>query len=62
MSPGYEKVIAHEGMPISKSPGARGDLIIRFKLVFPAYLSEDKKLKLRRLLAGEIDMGESAEA
>jgi DnaJ homolog subfamily B member 4 len=57
VNPGYEKVIAKEGMPLSKQPGERGDLIIRFKLVFPQYLPDDKKLKMRHLLAGEIDMG-----
>ena len=38
-------------MPLSKKPGTRGDLIIRFNIVFPEYLSEDKKVQLRKLLA-----------
>ena len=49
--PGYEKVVAGEGMPFSKKPGTRGDLIIRFNIVFPEYLSDDKKSQLRKLLA-----------
>jgi DnaJ-class molecular chaperone len=40
-------------MPISKSPGQRGDLIIRFHVLFPKYLNGTKKLKLRELLANE---------
>jgi DnaJ-class molecular chaperone len=51
IAPGYEKTIPCEGMPISKKPGTRGDLIIRFSIVFPEYLSEDKKLQLRKLLS-----------
>jgi hypothetical protein len=49
-------------MPLSKQPGERGDLVIRFKLVFPQYLPDDKKLKMRHLLAGEIDMGSDTPA
>jgi len=54
VSPGYEKHIVGEGMPLSKQPGARGDLTIRFKILFPRYLPEEKKVKLRQLLAGEV--------
>jgi DnaJ-class molecular chaperone len=50
VAPGYERVIPGEGMPVSKKPGTRGDLVIRFTLVFPEYLSEDKKSQLRKLL------------
>jgi DnaJ-class molecular chaperone len=38
-------------MPLSKTPDKRGDLIIRFTIIFPRYISEDKKAKLRNLLA-----------
>lgn len=51
VAPGYEKSIVGEGMPLSKTPNQRGDLVIRFHIVFPEYLSEDKKVTLRRLLA-----------
>jgi hypothetical protein len=40
-------------MPISKAPGTKGDLIIRFHLLFPKHLDGNKKLKIRELLAGE---------
>ncbi len=51
VSPGSEKVVRGEGMPIAKAPGTKGDLHIRFAVTFPAYLSDDKKAQLRRLLA-----------
>ena len=38
------------GMPLSKSPGQRGDLRISFDIRFPARLSEEQKLAARRLL------------
>ena len=52
ISPGYEKVVRGEGMPNPKAgASARGDLILRFSVSFPSYLSDDKKTQLRRLLA-----------
>ncbi|CAN0538574.1 unnamed protein product, partial [Laminaria digitata] len=44
VSPGYERRLGGEGMPISKKPGSRGDLLIRFKLVFPAFLPQPSKV------------------
>merc|ERR1719334_118439 len=35
ISPGYEKVVPGEGMPISQNPNIRGDLVIRFDIEFP---------------------------
>ncbi|CAN0013698.1 unnamed protein product, partial [Sphacelaria rigidula] len=46
VSPGYERRLIGEGMPISKNPGFRGDLIIRFKLVFPSFLPQPSKVKI----------------
>jgi DnaJ-class molecular chaperone len=40
-------------MPVSRQPGTRGDLIVRFHLLFPKHLDGPKKLKLRELLANE---------
>lgn len=34
-------------MPISKSPGSRGDLLIRFRLVFPAFLPQASKVYIQ---------------
>lgn len=50
VAPGYEKSVAGEGMPLSKKPGERGELIIRFALVFPEYLNDEKKAQLRKIL------------
>ncbi|CAM9393177.1 unnamed protein product, partial [Phaeothamnion confervicola] len=50
VSPGYEKIIPGEGMPLSKQPHQRGNLVIRFKLVFPVFLPDDKQKQLRELL------------
>ena len=40
-------------MPISKNLGGKGDLIIKFHILFPKYLNGSKKLKLRELLGNE---------
>ena len=52
VSPGYEKRISGEGMPQKK--GGRGDLVIRFKILFPNFLDEGKKKVLRETLAGTV--------
>ena len=39
-----------EGMPISKTPGTRGDLIVRFHILFPKYLDGTKRARLREIL------------
>ena len=38
ITPGYEKRIKGEGMPLSKAPGQRGDLLLRFDVAFPSYM------------------------
>ena len=53
VSPYYEKLIPGEGMPISKKPGSRGDLIVRFHILFPKYLNGTKRVKIKELLANE---------
>lgn len=40
---GYTKVVPGEGMPISKDPSQKGDLVITFDIVFPKSLSPEKK-------------------
>lgn len=49
-TPTATKVVKGEGMPISRSPGARGDLHVRFDIVFPRTLSDDQKRVLRQTL------------
>ncbi|XP_052738712.1 dnaJ homolog subfamily B member 13-like [Bicyclus anynana] len=44
ISPTYEKVIEDEGLPVPACPKkAKGNLIIRFKIIFPTYLSKRSK-------------------
>jgi DnaJ family protein B protein 4 len=51
ITPGYEKRVKGEGMPISKSPGQKGDLLIRFQVEFPALVRESVKPQLRACLS-----------
>ena len=46
-------VRAGEGMPITKKEGAKGDLVVRFHILFPKYLNGDKRNQIRELLANE---------
>eukprot|EP00931_Biecheleriopsis_adriatica_P070725 TRINITY_DN4450_c1_g1_i1.p1 TRINITY_DN4450_c1_g1~~TRINITY_DN4450_c1_g1_i1.p1 ORF type:complete len:382 (+),score=106.08 TRINITY_DN4450_c1_g1_i1:73-1146(+) len=50
VTPTYSKVVKGEGMPSSKSPGVKGDLIITFDIVYPRSLSEDVKEQLKNIL------------
>ncbi|XP_074381148.1 uncharacterized protein LOC141722584 [Apium graveolens] len=52
IKPGYEKVVPNEGMPISKEPGKRGNLRIKFSIKFPTSLTIEQKSDLRRILGG----------
>ncbi|XVE71608.1 hypothetical protein DITRI_Ditri10aG0164700 [Diplodiscus trichospermus] len=52
ISPGYELVIAREGMPIAKEPGNRGDLRIKFEVKFPTRLTPEQRAGLKRTLGG----------
>jgi len=49
--PGYKKVLKGEGMPNSKRPGERGDLEIRFDIVFPTSLTREQKEQLKKILS-----------
>lgn len=50
ISPGYEKVVTGEGMPISQNPNIKGDLVIRFDIEFPKQLTPEKKQALKEAL------------
>ncbi|KAF5938921.1 hypothetical protein HYC85_023180 [Camellia sinensis] len=52
VSPGYELVIAREGMPITREPGNRGDLRIKFEVKFPTKLTPEQRSALRGALGG----------
>lgn len=43
IQPKYEKVVFGEGMPMTKSPSNRGNVIIKFDIIFPTVLSEKQK-------------------
>ncbi|KAJ3676360.1 hypothetical protein LUZ60_003772 [Juncus effusus] len=50
VSPNYEEVVQGEGMVIGKE-GRKGNLWIRFRIEFPARLSEEQKEGIRELLS-----------
>ena len=49
--PDKQIVYPGQGMPLSKKPGERGDMLVSVKVKFPASLSADKKQKLKEILA-----------
>ena len=44
--PGHQQIVAGEGMPVAKTPGKRGDLIVEFDVVWPEEISEEAREKL----------------
>ena len=50
VTPGYEKVIASEGMPI-KSGQRKGNMRIKFNVQFPSKLTDDQKKKIKEAFA-----------
>lgn len=50
VTPTYTKVVRSEGMPQSKEPGSKGDLIITFDIVYPKSLDEQQKQELKKVL------------
>ncbi|CAG8741809.1 17350_t:CDS:2 [Racocetra persica] len=48
--PGQEQRVPNEGMP-TKDPNKKGDLIVKYEVMFPSRLTEDKKKELRKILA-----------
>uniref|UniRef100_A0A383WP78 J domain-containing protein n=1 Tax=Tetradesmus obliquus TaxID=3088 RepID=A0A383WP78_TETOB len=50
VSHGSVRVVAGEGMPISKAPGGKGDLHVKFEVEFPRQLSQQQKEQLRHIL------------
>jgi DnaJ-class molecular chaperone len=47
---GSTKIIKGEGMPISKQPGQKGELIITFDVLFPKTLTQQQKQALKQIL------------
>ncbi|KAH9329501.1 hypothetical protein KI387_001609 [Taxus chinensis] len=50
ISPGYEKIILREGMPITKDQGKKGNLRIKFDIKFPSRLTSEQKAGIKRLV------------
>ncbi|KAJ6351656.1 hypothetical protein OIU78_007539 [Salix suchowensis] len=50
IKPGHEVLIPDEGMPVSKEPNKRGNLIIKFDITFPSRLTAEQKSDLRKTL------------
>jgi len=48
--PGYQKLVPKEGMPNQKT-GTKGDLYIKFEVIFPRSLSEQQKAQIKNTLA-----------
>ncbi|KAL5993164.1 hypothetical protein ACLOJK_014086 [Asimina triloba] len=48
--PGYEMFIEGQGMPILEEDGKRGNLQIKFYLIFPTHLTNDQRSSIRILL------------
>jgi len=51
VTPGTVKLIRGEGMPLQKSPDKKGNLKVKFNVVFPA-LSEAQKEEIKKVLRG----------
>ena len=52
VDPKHVKVLVGEGMPLSKSPNARGDMKIKFDIRFPKTLSAEQRASLKSILEG----------
>ncbi|XP_075253904.1 dnaJ protein homolog 1-like [Convolutriloba macropyga] len=52
ISPKTLRRISGHGMPISKSPHQRGDLIVNFDIVFPSKLSQAAKRQIQDIIPG----------
>jgi DnaJ homolog subfamily B member 4 len=50
IKPGDEFVVANEGMPISKDPKKKGNLRIKFEVVFPGKLTDEQRESIRQIL------------
>lgn len=49
-APGYKEVFPNLGMPKSKKPTDRGDMVVEVKVKFPTNLTTQQKNELKRIL------------
>lgn len=50
VTPTYTKVVKGKGMPSSKDPTQRGDLVVTFDIVYPKAVSTEAKEQLKNIL------------
>eukprot|EP01029_Cantina_marsupialis_P028305 TRINITY_DN775998_c0_g1_i1.p1 TRINITY_DN775998_c0_g1~~TRINITY_DN775998_c0_g1_i1.p1 ORF type:complete len:305 (+),score=90.62 TRINITY_DN775998_c0_g1_i1:32-946(+) len=50
ITPTTEKVLLGQGFPLLSDPSKRSDIIIRFDIEFPSYISSEKRVELMKLL------------
>lgn len=50
VSPGFSKTLVGEGMPISKYPGKKGNLVVMFDVNINLKLSQQQKEQLQKIL------------
>lgn len=50
VSPSVERVLAGEGMPVTKAPGKKGNLRLKFDIRFPTFLKDEQKTLIRQAL------------
>lgn len=48
--PGYQKIIAGQGMPLPKEQGKRGNLVIKFLVEFPQELTDEQRSDVYSIL------------
>jgi len=48
VQPGYEKIVPKEGFPILGQPSIKGNLIIRFNILFPKSLIASEKAEIKK--------------
>merc|ERR1712232_475561 len=50
VTPTYTKVVKGEGMPSSRSPGSKGDLVITFDIIYPKSIDDEARAELKKIL------------
>jgi len=50
INPDYVKIVANEGMPNSKNPSKKGNLLIKFRVQFPEHLDDEQKELIKKAI------------
>jgi DnaJ family protein B protein 4 len=51
IQPGQEERFPGEGMPITKKPGEKGDMVVKYVVKFPTQLTAAQKEGLKKVLS-----------